>query len=143
MTVEAMRRKRYILTNRAAIDLREARAWSRVRWGKDLTNRYFDDLHKGAQYIAEHHAALRGRHDLAGGTALLLHAVREHYLVYEPLDDRYVVIVAVIRQGRDIPAILQKWAAPIRRELTDIRAAIESGKIALPTSRGRPSRKKK
>jgi plasmid stabilization system protein ParE len=138
-----MRRKRYILTNRAAIDLREARAWSRARWGKELTNRYFDDLHEGAQYIAEHHASLRGRHDLAGGTALLLHAVREHYLIYEPLDDRYIVIVAVIRQRRDIPAILQKWAAPIRRELTDIRAAIESRKIALPTSRGRPSRKKR
>jgi plasmid stabilization system protein ParE len=137
-----MRRKRYILTNRAAIDLREARAWSRARWGKALTNRYFDDLHKGAQYIAERHASLGGRHDLAGGTALLLHPVREHYLVYEPLNDQFVVIVAVIRQRRDIPAILQKWAEPIRRELTEIRAAIESGEISLPAGRGRYSRKK-
>src|ERR1700682_369301 len=124
-----MPRKRYILTDRAASDLREARAWSRARWGKDLTNRYFDDLHDGAQYIAEHHASLRGRHDLAGGTALLLHAVREHYLVDEPLDEQHVVIVAVLRQRRDIPAILQKWAAPIRRELIEIRAAVERGKI--------------
>lgn len=130
-----MPRKRYILTDRAASDLREARAWSRARWGKDLTNRYFDDLHDGAQYVAEHHASLRGRHDLAGGTALLLHAVREHYLVYEPLDVQHVVIVAVVRQRRDIPAILQKWAAPIRRELIEIRAAIESGKIRLPMRR--------
>jgi plasmid stabilization system protein ParE len=130
-----MPRKRYILTDRAASDLREARAWSRARWGKDLTNRYLDDLHDGAQYIAEHHASLRGRHDLAGGTALLLHAVREHYLVYEPLDEQHVVIVAVLRQQRDIPAILQKWAAPIRRELIEIRAAIESGKIRLPMKR--------
>ena len=138
-----MRRKRYILTNRAAIDLREARAWSRARWGKALTNRYLDDLHKGAQYIAEHHASLRGRHDLAGGTALLLHAVREHYLVYEPLNDQCVVIVAVIRQRRDIPAILQKWAEPIRRKLTKIRTAIGSGKIPLPAVRGRHLGKKK
>jgi len=130
-----MPRKRYILTDRAASDLREARAWSRARWGKDLTNRYFDDLHDGAQYIAEHHASLRGRHDLAGGTALLLHAVREHYLVYGPLDEQHVIIVAVVRQRRDIPAILQKWAAPIRRELIEIRAAIESSKIRLPMKR--------
>jgi plasmid stabilization system protein ParE len=138
-----MRRKRYILTNRAAGDLREARAWSRARWGKELTNRYFDDLHKGAQYIAENHTSLRGPHELAGGTALLLHPVREHYLVYEPLAGQFVVILAVIRQGRDIPAILQKWAAPIRRELTEIRAAIESGKIRIPGGRRRPSRQKK
>ncbi|HME39634.1 MAG TPA: type II toxin-antitoxin system RelE/ParE family toxin [Steroidobacteraceae bacterium] len=138
-----MRRKRYILTNRAAGDLREARAWSRARWGKELTNRYFDDLDEGAQYIAENHASLRGRHDLAGGTALLLHPVREHYLLDEPLDDQIVVIVAVIRQGRDIPAILQKWAAPIRRELTEIRAAIKSGKIHVPTGRRRPSQLRK
>ena len=138
-----MRRKRYILTNRAAGDLREARAWSRARWGKDLTNRYFDDLHDGAQYIAEHHASLRRRHDLAGGTALLLHPVREHYIVYEPLDEQHIVIVAVIRQRRDIPAILQKWAAPIRRELTEIRALIDGGKILAPPIRGRVSRGKK
>ena len=138
-----MRPKRYILTNRAAGDLREARAWSRASWGKELTNGYFDDLHEGAQYIAEHYTSLRGRHDLAGGTALLLYPVREHYLVYEPLDARHVVIVAVIRQGRDIPAILQKWAAPIRRDLTEIRAAIASGKIPLPARRGRSSRQKK
>jgi|ERR1700722_4628648 len=138
-----MRRKRYILTVRAAGDLREARAWSRARWGKELTNRYFDDLDKGAQYIAENHASLRGRHDLAGGTALLLHPVREHYLVYEPLDGHCVVIVAVIRQGRDIPAILQKWAAPIRQELTEIRAAIDSGKIHIPGGRGRAARPRK
>jgi hypothetical protein len=49
--------------------------------------------------MAEHHASLRGRHDLAGGTALLLHAVREHYLVYEPLDEQHVVIVAASASG--------------------------------------------
>lgn len=86
---------------------------------------------------------MRGRHDLAGGTPLLLHPVREHYLVYEPLDGQRVVIVAVIRQQRDVPAILQKWAAPIRRELTELRAAIDDGKIPFSAKRGRPSRKKK
>jgi plasmid stabilization system protein ParE len=135
-----MRPKRYVLTNRAAADLREARAWSLARWGKELTNQYFDDLHGGAQYIADRHPSLRDRHDLAGGTALLLHAVREHYLIYEPLDEQCVVIVAVIRQRRDIPAILQKWAAPIRRELTAIRAAIKGGKTSIPAGRTRPSR---
>jgi plasmid stabilization system protein ParE len=123
--------------------LREARTWSRARWGKELTNRYFEDLHDGAQYIAENPASLRHRHDLAAGSALLLYPVHEHYIVYEPLAERFIAIVAVIRQGRDIPAILQKWAAPIRRELTEIRGKIERGEIRAPVRRvSKPRRKK-
>ena len=138
-----MRRKSYALTARAAADLSEARVWSRARWGKELTNRYFDDLHQGAQYIAENHASFRDRQELAGGTALLLYPVREHYIVYEPLAPRFIAIVAVIRQGRDIPAILQKWAAPIRRELIEIRNKIERGEIRVPSrSAPQPRRKK-
>ena len=138
-----MRRKSYVLTTRAEADLNEARVWSRARWGKELTNRYFDDLHEGAQYIAENHVSIRGRQELAGGTALLLHPVREHYIVYEPLGPRFIAIVAVIRQGRDIPAILQKWAAPVRRELLEIRGKIERGEIRIPSrSTPRPRRKK-
>jgi plasmid stabilization system protein ParE len=60
-----------------------------------LTNRYFEDLHEGARYIAENHASFRDRHELAGGTALLLYPVREHYIVYEPLAPRLIAIVAV------------------------------------------------
>jgi plasmid stabilization system protein ParE len=123
--------------------LREARAWSRARWGKELTNRYFEDLHAGAEHIAENYASFRGRQELAGGTALLLYPVREHYFVYEPLGPRFIAIVAVIRQGRDIPAILQKWAAPIRRELTEIRDKIERGEIRSPTRRRSPQPRKK
>jgi hypothetical protein len=52
-------------------------------------------------------------------------------------------LVAVIRQGRDIPAILQKWAAPVRRELTDIRGKIERGEIRIQVRRvSKPRRKK-
>jgi plasmid stabilization system protein ParE len=137
-----VRRKSYVLTARAAADLSEARVWSRARWGKDLTNRYFEDLHEGAQYIAENHASFRDRQELAGGTALLLYPIREHYIVYEPLAPRFIAIAAIIRQGRDIPAILQKWAAPIRRELIEIRGKIERGEIRIPSRSARPRRKK-
>ena len=137
-----MRRKSYVLTARAAADLTEARAWSRARWGKELTNRYFEDLHEGAQYIAENHASFRDRQELAGGTALLLYPVREHYIVYEPLGPRFIAVVAVIRQGRDIPAILQKWAAPIRRELIEIRGKIERREIRI-ASRSTPQTRRR
>ena len=108
-----------------------------------MTNCYFEDLHEGAQYIAENHTSLREHHELAGATALLLYPIREHYIVYEPLAPRLIAIVAVIRQGRDIPAILQKWAAPIRQELTEIRDKIERGEIRTPLRKAPKSRRKK
>jgi hypothetical protein len=49
----------------------------------------------------------------------------------------------VIRQGRDVPAILQKRSAPIRRELIEIRASIERGEITWPTRSGTKARRKK
>jgi plasmid stabilization system protein ParE len=138
-----VKRARYVLTARAAADLREAQAWCRARWGKELTSRYFDDLRDGARYIAENQAALRGRQELSGGTSLLVYPVREHYIVYEPLADRLIAIVAVIRQGRDVPAILQKWSVPIRRELLKIRSKIKRGEISWSTrSDAKPRRKK-
>ena len=138
-----MARKHYLLTARAAADLREARRWSLARWGEVLTDRYFDDLHAAAQHIAENQESLRCRDELTAGTALLLYPVREHYIVYEPLSDRLIALVAVIRQERDVPAILQKWAAPIRRELADIRAAICNGEIVMPTQQSSAARRKK
>jgi plasmid stabilization system protein ParE len=137
------RKARYVLTARAAEDLREAKAWSRTKWGKELTNRYFDDLHKGALFIAEHQQALRERQELTGGTALLVYPVREHYIVYEPLGEQFIAVVAVVRQGRDLPAILQKWAIPIRRELTEIRVRIGRDEIPITARRGAKSRRKK
>jgi plasmid stabilization system protein ParE len=123
--------------------LREARVWSRARWGKELTSRYFDDLHEGTQFIAENQSGLRGRQELSRGTSLFVYPVRERYIVYEPLAERFIAVVAVIRQGRDVPAILQKWSAPIRRELMEIRARFERGEIVWPTpSAAKPRRKK-
>lgn len=138
-----MRHWRYVLTARAADDLRAARAWSRARWGEELTRQYFDDLHEGAEFVAENLAALRSRADLAGGSELLVYPVREHYLVYEPLGERFIAVVAVIRQGRDVPTILQKWAAPIRRELAEVRERIARGQIALPEAPPPRSRRKR
>lgn len=135
-----MASKRYVLTLRAANDLREARAWSRARWGKPLTRRYFEDLHKGAQYVAENCHRLRARNELSGETFLHVYPIREHYLVYEPLDSDVIAVVAVIRRGRDLPAILRKWAGSIRRELADVRSRIERGEIRTPRGPGTKKR---
>ena len=72
-----------------------------------------------------------------------MYAVREHYIVYQPLAERFIAVVAVIRHGRDIPAILEKWSVPIGHELIEIRATVAGGEIAWPTRSAASPRRKK
>ncbi len=110
--------KPYILTETAERDFREAHRWSVARWGKKRTKSYFQQLHDGADYIATHQPAIAARDDLIGNTDLGVYAVGEHYLVYVPLSDNQIIIVALIRQTRDVPAILNANSFQIRRQLT-------------------------
>jgi len=125
-------KKHYLLTRRAELDLHEARVWSLARWGRKLTREYFSDLHKAAEHIASHHQALNSREDLTGDTGLSIHPVREHYLVYLPVGDQNIVIVAVIRQSRDVPQILGRAEFMIRREVSEIKNRIQRGELSLP-----------
>lgn len=124
--------KHYALTHLAESDLREARLWSLSRWGQKLTGEYFSDLHEAAELVATHHHTLNNREDLTGETGLCIHPVREHYLVYLPVSEQFIIIVAVIRQSRDVPQILGKAEFMIRRELTEIKNLISSGELPLP-----------
>ncbi len=75
--------------------------------------------------------SLRKRDDLSGDTGLFVHSVREHYLVYLPVDEQHIVIVAVVRQSRDVPEILGRAEFMIRREVMEIREKIERGELHL------------
>ncbi len=123
------KRRHYILTSTAERDFKEARQWSLSRWEKDLTKQYFADLHEGAEWIAQNHKSLMGKDYLTGTTGLGIYAVREHYIVYVPVSDTYIVIVALIRQSRDVPAILNANGFIIRRELKEIFSKLSEGKI--------------
>jgi plasmid stabilization system protein ParE len=116
-----MAKASYVLTPTARQHLREAKAWSLTRWGQELTEQYFLDLEKAARYLAEHHSRVAARKELAGESGLGVYTAREHYIVYVPLRRDRIAIVAFIRQGRDIPALLSRHAPLIRRELDKIR----------------------
>ncbi|NEN95733.1 MAG: type II toxin-antitoxin system RelE/ParE family toxin [Moorea sp. SIO3I7] len=116
-----MTRKNYLLTPTARRHLREAKAWSRARWGNELTKQYFHDLEKAAQFIALNHQKVAKRQELTGDSSLCLYPVREHYIVYEPLGEKRIAIAAFIRMGRDIPTLLSKHAVTLKEELTELR----------------------
>ncbi len=120
------KRRHYILTATAERDFREARQWSLSRWGKELTRQYFTDLHDSAEGLARGHSA---RPKLSDSSELGIYPVREHYLVYVPISKNRVVIVALFRQTRDVPAILKANGFKIQRQLKDIFKAQERGAI--------------
>ena len=120
--------RHYILTATAERDFREARRWSLSRWGKELTRQYFIDLHEGAEALAQNYSVVHQMADLSG---LSVYPVREHYLVYVSIGNNRIVIVALIRQTRDVPAILNANGFKIRRQLKEIFDKLERG--AIPT----------
>ena len=121
--------RRYLLTETAERDFREARRWSLARWGPELTRQYFADLHAGAQDTAKNYRTLARKDHLTVTSGLGIRAVREHYLVYVPIGKRNIVIVALIRQTRDVPAILKANSFVIRRQLDEIAELLTRGAI--------------
>jgi plasmid stabilization system protein ParE len=113
------RRRAYVLTEKAARDFREARRWSKARWGDRTTRSYFQKLHNGAEYIAAHQTVISHRDELTEDTNLEVYPVGEHFLVYVPLDTTQIAIVALIRQIRDVPALLQANRFQIQRALNE------------------------
>lgn len=56
-----------------------------------------------------------------------VYPVREHYLVYLPMGDSRIVVVALIRQTRDVPAIINANGFIIQRQLKAIFAKLKPG----------------
>jgi plasmid stabilization system protein ParE len=120
------KRRHYILTATAERDFREARRWSLSRRGSELTKQYFTGLHESAEGIAQSHSAIFQLTDIS---ELGIHPIREHYLVYVPISKNCIVIVALIRQTRDVPAIVKANGFKIRRQLKEIFKKLEQGAI--------------
>lgn len=117
--------RHYILTETAERDFREARQWSLSRWGSELTKQYFTDLHQGAEALASRSAAPK----LTDACELGIHPIREHYLVYVPVSKNRIVVVALIRQTRDVPAILKANSFRVQQQLKEIFGKLKQGTI--------------
>lgn len=113
------RRRAYILTETAVRDFKAARAWSLRKWGKAQTLQYFKRLHEAAEHCARNQAAVQKRGALTSEADLGVYPIGEHYLVYASIAETRIAIVALIRQTRDVPAILQADSFRIRRALQD------------------------
>lgn len=113
----ARKERGYVLSPTARNHLREAKRWSLERWGRKLTEAYFSDLDASARKIAANYNSLPSRIDLTGDAILHAYPAREHVLIYVPLETGQIAIVAVIRQGRDLPRVFAQYRFTIRKEL--------------------------
>ena len=116
----AGKQRRYILTETAESDFREARHWSLSRWGEELTRQYFSDLHECAERLSRNPGRSASMDQVPAEIELKIHPVREHYLVYVPINSNCIAIIALIRQTRDVPAILNANSFMINRQLREI-----------------------
>lgn len=115
----ARKRWHYILTQTAEQDFRAARQWSMSRWGKALTVQYLTDVHERAESIAQNPERFPSKEHISNTAELNVYPIREHYLIYVPIRDKRIVIVALIRQTRDVPAILDANGFTIQRQLKE------------------------
>jgi hypothetical protein len=69
-----------------------------------------------------------------------INPVREHYLVYEPPAERFIAVVAVIRQGRDIPALRGVTMNPFIETLNEARPRGSRGASLIIFDRDRLDR---
>jgi plasmid stabilization system protein ParE len=120
------KKRHYLLTKTAENDFREAKQWSMSRWGKALTKQYFNKLHQTAIQLGQHQDSFTKITRLTDGTGLKVYPVREHYLVYLPLGNSLIAIVSLIRQTRDVPAIIEANEFSIRRELKTVFEQLDS-----------------
>lgn len=116
----AGKQRKYILTETAESDFLEARQWSLSRWGEELTRQYFSDLHECAESLSRNPGRSIPMDQVPAAVELKIYPVREHYLVYVPIGSDRIVIVALIRQTRDVPAILNANSFTIQRQLREI-----------------------
>lgn len=122
----ARQQKNYLLTLTAERDFRNAKAWSLSRWGKESTKLYFIDLHNCAKRIASQAALSATTIKLDSTPELHTHPIREHYLVYIITGAKQMIIIALIRQTRDVPALLKCSSYQVQRQLKEIRNKLRS-----------------
>jgi len=124
---------RYTLTEGARIDSDEIYAKSIKDFGIEQTKKYMAEFDKAAGFVAENHKRVPNRSHLTGETGLSLYPVNNHYLAYYPIADDHIVIVAVIKQVRDLPSRLNQHAERIAQQLSQAMDNIKTVHNTLPS----------
>ena len=94
---------RFILTRRAALDLRSIHAHSRRQWGDVVATRYIADLYAAMREVAANPDA--GRLRQPRSAPFLMVSAQRHFIVYD-LIPQGIVVLTIPHQMRDIETLI-------------------------------------
>ena len=107
----------YILTRRAAFELREIYNYSVDHWGDRRAKKYLADLYRAFQRIADtpEIGALRQ----ARSAPFLMYGVEQHYVIYSKMDGG-IAIATILHSKRDIETIISEIGGILSAEVLSI-----------------------
>lgn len=108
------------LTRRSISDLCEIEAHSVQQWGRQVTDRYLNDLQSGLDRIRENPAILRLEQEFF--TGLYFYRIAKHWLVFD-LQESSVIVVTVIHTSMDVPTRLRELEPRLTEEVAMLRVA--------------------
>jgi plasmid stabilization system protein ParE len=126
-----MRSSKYTLTRRAEADLDELHEKSLEQFGRIQTNKFMADLKKAAEFAANNIGKVPTRAHLVGDSGLSLYPIHNHFIAYRPVTEDHIVIIAIVRQSRDIAALITAESDRFRADFSEIEQKIKNGIIAI------------
>jgi toxin ParE1/3/4 len=108
----------FILTRRAARDLRDIHERSVTNWGEARADRYLDDIYSAFGKVVANPGL--GRLRASRSSPFLMIPVGQHFVVYDEIDRR-VVVLTVLHQVRDVERIVAAMAPDFLAEIETIR----------------------
>ncbi len=110
---------RYLLTRRAALDLRNIYNRSRREWGDATAEHYMPDFYTAMSQAAENpDAGLLRQHR---ATPFLMVPARQHFVVYDRVPQG-IVILTLLHQVRDIERLIADLSFSFLREIEKLKS---------------------
>lgn len=114
------KRARFLLTRRAASDLRSIHAYSSRKWGPAVAQKYMADLYAAMHQVADDPHLGTAR--LARATPFRMAPAREHFLIFDVIP-RGVVVLTVQHQVRDIESLVAQFRPSFLAQVAQLRQA--------------------
>lgn len=125
----------FLLTRRAALDLRDIYDRSRREWSETTAHRYMADLYAAMRKAAANpDAGLLRRHRAA---PFLMVRARQHFIVYDRIPQG-IAILTLLHQVRDIEGLIASLSPFFLQEVEKLKTA--SPVIALKRGKRRKSK---
>lgn len=94
---------RFTVSKAAQADIRNIARYTQDTWGRDQRRRYLDGLNDKFEMLAERPEMAAERRDFR--PPVRIHHYEKHLIIYA-ISDSGILIVRVLHQSQDVPAIL-------------------------------------